>query len=175
MGRGLEGLFAFSKIWGLCLSEVHPTPPLHSRSPRETLSPGLLVRVPGWGWEDMVRNAGATVEFQGRRPPMARIFSSTRKTVQRPHTHGKKIKGRTSYALHKVSTARGGGKGGTIFTTHLLPQNQGMNCICKRHCLSKSLDIQHVGVGGWLGLSRTAAKMGRGRGWTHTQPVKSCA
>lgn len=91
------------------------------------------------------------------------------------HTHGKKIKGRTSYALHKVSTARGGGKGGTIFTTHLLPQNQGMNCICKRHCLSKSLDIQHVGVGGWLGLSRTAAKMGRGRGWTHTQPVKSCA
>lgn len=58
---------------------------------------------------------------------MARIFSSTRKTVQRPHTQGgeKGGGGRTSYALHKVSTARGGGKGGTISTTHPLPQTRG--------------------------------------------------
>lgn len=60
---------------------------------------------------------------------MAQIFSSTRKMVQRPHTHthtGKKTKkGRTSYALHKVSTAWGGGKGDTISTTHSFPKTRG--------------------------------------------------
>lgn len=48
-GEGTGGLFAFGNIWGLCLSEVNPTPPIHARSPSETLSPGLLVRVPWVG------------------------------------------------------------------------------------------------------------------------------
>lgn len=42
-GARTGGLFALSKTWGLCLSEVNPTPPLHSRSP------GLLMGVPGRG------------------------------------------------------------------------------------------------------------------------------
>lgn len=67
---------------------------------------------------------------------MALIFSSTRKRMQRPHTQGKK--GKTIF-LAEVSTARGG-KGDVVSAAH--SQNQGINYIGKRHCLSNSLDIQ---------------------------------
>lgn len=75
VGERTGGLFALSKIWGLCLSEVNPTPPLHSRSPKGDLIT-RLADVGSWvggGAQGgrVVHNARATVEFQGRRPPMA--------------------------------------------------------------------------------------------------------
>lgn len=69
-GEGTGGPAAFGNIWGLCLSEVNPTPPLHAGSPKGD----FITRLAGegsLGGGGAVHNAGATMEFQGRRPPLA--------------------------------------------------------------------------------------------------------
>lgn len=124
-GEGPGGLFAFGSIWGLCLSEVNPTPPLHARSPGETSSPGLPVRVP---WVEGRGTGGKQFttlkpqwNFKGGGLPWPESPLPQEKRCE-GHIHGGGAGGRRQNYLFFAQSfhCRRRYKGDTISTAHLL-------------------------------------------------------